>query len=87
MGLYHVGDRVVVRSDLTADKRYYMADSTRSDICVSEMIKLAGETVTISEVLWHGKYIISESKWVWTDGMFAGLEESVCKLPSVDDLL
>ena len=85
MGLYHVGDRVVVRSDLITGKRYYMADLARSDICISEMIKLAGETVTISRILWSGKYAILESDCAWTDEMFSGLEESA--LPSVDDLI
>ena len=87
MGLYHVGDRVVVRSDLATGKRYYMTDSYHHDVCTFEMTKLARETVTISRILRSGKYAILESDCAWTDEMFSGLEESAYGLPSVDDLM
>ena len=87
MGLYHVGDRVVVRSDLATGKRYYMTDSYHHDVCTFEMTKLAGKTVTISKIMWDGSYMLFESVWHWTDEMFDGLEESVCELPSVGDLI
>lgn len=69
---YQVGDRVVVRHDLEENKRYYMNDGNSCDVATSEMVELAGQTVTISAAC--GKYNIKECRWYWTDDMFEGLE-------------
>lgn len=70
---YQVGDRVVVRHDLKEGKRYYMGDGDSCDVATSEMVELAGQTVTICERP-GGKYHIKECRWYWTDDMFEGLE-------------
>ena len=73
---YKPGDRVVVRHDLEEGKRYYMDDGGLCDIATSEMVELAGQTVTIRErpSPTDGKYYIKEGRWYWTDDMFEGLE-------------
>lgn len=76
---YQVGDRVVVRHDLEESKRYYMNDSESCDVATREMVELAGQTVTISEIP-HGKYYIKGCRWYWTDDMFEGLESEQAPL-------
>ena len=72
---YHVGDKVVVRSDLVEDEVYYMDDGRAGDSYVYEMVNYRGEIVTISDV--GDKYSIEEDSgafW-WTDEMFECLAE------------
>lgn len=79
MSLYHVGDRVVVRSDLECGERdhrklYYNRNGNIADVAVKEMVKCAGKTVTILSITDNGKYRIEELGYYWTDDMFDGLE-------------
>lgn len=76
MPLYQVGDRVHVREDLSEDVIYHMADSDLTDVALYEMVKLAGEVVTIKKNL--PKYLIEEdSGWFyWVDEMFEGLADA-----------
>ena len=76
---YQVGDRVVVRHDLKEGKRYYMDDGDSCDVATSEMVELAGQTVTIRERP-GGKYYIKGCGWYWTDDMFEGLESEQAPL-------
>ena len=87
MGLYLVGDQVVVRNDLNQIERYYMSGSREvSDIATDDMVKLRGQTVTISEICSSGKYRVRELQLrVWTDEMFEGLYGG--DIPALDDLI
>jgi len=73
MSKFKVGDKVMVRSDLNENDRYYNENKETWDDCVSEMIDLRGKTVTIKEVGTTGKYGICEEGYSWTDDMFSGL--------------
>lgn len=61
--LRKVGDKVRVRPDLTADRRYGLQKA------VNDMPKLAGKFITIKE-LREFNYIVEEDDWFWTDEMF-----------------
>lgn len=76
---YKVGDRVVVRSDLTADRVYYMDDGETHDVATASMVQLAGQIVTIKTVSGN-KYTIEEFRCWWTDEMFDGLESEQAPL-------
>lgn len=74
--LYKVGDRVRVRYDLNSYDSYHMVDDPNEcNDAVEEMVRLAGEVVTISEQR-HGQYRIAECGFNWTDEMFEGLENT-----------
>ena len=87
MGLYQVGDRVVVRNDLNQIERYYMSGSREvSDIATRDMVALRGQVVMISEICPNGKYRIRELAYrVWTDEMFEGLH--IGDIPALDGLI
>ena len=87
MGLYQVGDRVVVRNDLNQIERYYMSGSREvSDIATRDMVALRGQVVMISEICSSGKYRVRELQLrVWTDEMFEGLYGG--DIPALDDLI
>lgn len=87
MGLYQVGDRVIVRNDLNQTARYFMNGSREvSDIATRDMVALRGQTVTISEIVPNGKYRIRELAYrVWTDEMFEGLH--ISDIPAPDGLI
>lgn len=70
---FKVGDKVRVRRDLEAGKRYYMDDKKESDIFMFGMKEFLGEIVTIIG-LFCEMYKIKDSEYVWTDEMF----EPVC---------
>ena len=70
--IYKPGDRVVVRKDLAAYRRYYMHGDEVFDDVMEGMQLLAGKTVTIREITPSGKYRIKEGIFNWTDGMFEG---------------
>lgn len=73
MAKYKVGDRVVVRKDLSRRERYYMDDSPIIGNSVTpSMYELRGCVVTITG--FDGQYFVAEDEWRWTDGMFEGLE-------------
>lgn len=73
--LYQPGDRVVVRADLINGQRYYMNDGSASNTAVREMVKMAGQIVTIRTA--NRQYTIEEDSWHWVDGMFAGLADEI----------
>lgn len=76
---YQIGDRVIVREDLTVGKRYRMEDGI-SNTATAEMCKLRGEVVQISDYS-SDQYLVSSGmesldmwNYRWTDEMFSGLE-------------
>ena len=83
MPYYSVGDRVVVRPDLNLDDYYCMflpdgtPDEDDNNCAVSDMVRLAGEVVTIKRANHGCHYLVDECPWNWTDEMFLGLEEEV----------
>lgn len=82
---YSPGDRVVVRSDLRSGVKYFMYNSSVSDVAISEMLQFAGKTVEIESISnSKNKYRIKECKYWWTDGMFIGMT-SVIFDDSLDD--
>lgn len=76
MTKYQVGDKVIVRSDISLDAFYSMEDNLFSDIIVEEMVALAGKTVTIGEIYkpycdeFCYKILEDAGDWNWTDEMF-----------------
>lgn len=86
--LYQPGDRVVVREDLEDGGLYSVSDNkTRRARANSDMVNLAGQAVTIKAIRFDIYYRIEEDdRWVWTDGMFSGLEEKA-EIFDVEDLL
>lgn len=71
MTRYKSGDRVVVRRDLSCDKKY------DGFSVVPDMTKLSGKIVTIIRVdewsndeVSYRYYRINESEYNWTDSMF-----------------
>lgn len=77
MYLYQVGDQVRVRQDLNSHQTYFMVGNPKShNSATSEMVKLAGQVVTISATD-CGQYRVFEcSRWLyWTDEMFDGLAD------------
>ena len=87
MGLYQVGDRVIVRNNLNQIERYYMSGSREvSDIATRDMVKLRGQIVTISEICSSGKYRVRELRYrFWTDEMFEWLY--IGDIPALDGLI
>ena len=87
MGLYQVGDPVVVRNDLNQTARYFMYGSREvSDVATRDMVKLRGQIVTISEICSTGKYRVRElGRCFWTDEMFEGLY--IGDIPALDGLI
>ena len=93
---YHVGDRVIVRSDL--QKGLWDGDDDygyNNLYCAGEMVNLAGGTFEIKYVddLGGGQYLYTLSgtgcteRWSWTASMFEGLESDVDQspVPDIDD--
>ena len=87
MGLYQVGDRVIVRNDLNQIERYYMSGSREvSDIATRDMVALRGQVVMISEICPNGKYLVRElGRRVWADEMIEGLY--IGDITALDDLI
>ena len=89
MPYYSVGDRVVVRPDLNLDDDYCMffpdgtPDEDDSNCAVSDMVRLAGQVVTIRRAQSGHHYLVEECSWNWTDAMFLGLEEEILYKESV----
>ena len=83
--MYHPGDRVRVRLDLSADKEYQMLSGKNKGqrwIAFSWMKKYAGQEIVIQEIqfglgVYKAKGI---DGCVWTDEMFEPLvvDECVC---------
>lgn len=93
---YHVGDRVVVRSDLK--QGMWDADDDYGNgylYCAREMVDFAGGTFAIKcvEDRGEGQYLYELSgtgyieRWSWTASMFEGLESDVDQscIPDIDD--
>lgn len=70
---HKIGDVVTVRSDIDADKYYYMEDGSACDSFGHGMYYYCGKPVTISGYS-NGKYLIKEDGgfygYYWTDEMF-----------------
>ncbi len=76
--LYKVGDRVRVRSDLTKNARYRMAEGDETNVVTSSMMEHAGKIMVIADQ--HGgQYRIRPAdkgeaiSCLWVDGMFDGI--------------
>lgn len=70
MAKYKVGDRVRVRSDLQ-DGLCYVKNTTHFLFVTSNMAKLAGQVVTITNVnVDEETYRVFESECTWSDAMF-----------------
>lgn len=71
---YSPGDKVLVRSDLTINKEYYMDDGVEWNSFTSDMARWSGKVVTIKSIS-YSQYKIEEqcNGCFWVDGMFAGL--------------
>ena len=68
---YKVGDKVRVRSDLRETKTIDEIEEYGTNVN-SDMVKMAGKVVTISEVS-EKYYGVKEYGWVFTDKIFEGL--------------
>lgn len=74
---YKIGEKVVVKKNLSDSKTYYMLreDGTQNlhvgDRYVGDMKNFAGKTVTIQEYR-AGRYVVKEFEnlYLWTDEMF-----------------
>ena len=92
MPYYSVGDRVVVRPDLNLDDDYRMffwdgtPDKEDTNCAVSEMVRRAGQVVTIERAECGSHYRIEEDTWNWTDEMFLGLEEELIEKERVQEV-
>lgn len=70
MSKFKAGDKVKVREDLKRGVAYYSNDRKVHDIATTEMVKLAGQIVTIEHIRPDGIYLIRECGRYWTDEMF-----------------
>ena len=72
--LYHIGQKVIIRKDLSEDRRYYNVNGGYNDIANDSMVNLAGQVATIIAVVSNARYRIDldNNRWSWTDGMFSG---------------
>lgn len=94
---YDVGDRVIVRDDLSAgDVSYCMNSGPKNGftvIATPPMKDCAGQEVTISGICdrdhWaYGAYLIEETgdAFVWTDEMFSGFAGQPWNAESIADM-
>lgn len=68
---YKVGDKVRIRKDLVKD---HMRDIR----VTSDMVKLAGQTVTIEDIHNYGSYYrVEENEWSWTDDMLEPVKDLI----------
>lgn len=79
--MYKPGDVVVVRNDISFDKRYCMLSGPRSGLSAgigTQMKKYAGKTVTIASIC-NGVYRIKEDDgaWNWTDEMLSDYAQEI----------
>lgn len=88
MAKYKAGDIVYVRQDLRPfDTHYHMEhDRSITDVATEEMVRLAGQAVTIRRVMPVGKYAIREMGYNWTDEMFEDPEPAITPI-NVDEFL
>lgn len=76
---YHVGDVVIVRSDLKKSETYCMENDAGGYAYITEhMLKRAGTEVVISDIDKIGEHSMyhiegGSQSIFWTDGMFDGL--------------
>ena len=73
---YIVGDLVRVREDLQNNATYKMHNSTQDNVAIKQMVRFAGDTVTITGINF-GQYRIEQDdgRYLWTDEMFDGRYE------------
>lgn len=83
--MYHPGDKVRIRTDLSTDKKYQMLSGKNKGrywFVFSWMKKYAGQEIVIQEInLGHGVYKAKGiDGCIWTDEMFEPLvvDECVC---------
>lgn len=69
---YKVGDKVMVRRDLSPNRRYNNYNSPmHDDVAVSNMFRYAGKQITVKEISKNLKYVCEECPYYfWTDEMF-----------------
>ena len=67
---YKVGDAVVIRKDLHADRAYYMDDIVHCDDCTKEMVEFGGRVCVVEESRNHGYRLQGAGPYNWTDEMF-----------------
>lgn len=87
---YKPGDKVIVRSDLSADEtKYYMKSGPKEEndfayVCY-EMKKFCGQVVHIKEYAYGDRYFIKEDPdhYSWTDEMFVGFDDDSVKFRSL----
>lgn len=82
---YHVGDKVIVKSDLheatdwRAGDRYRMRSGPQAGgwcACYKKHLPSAGTTITIKEC--YGGYRVEENDLYFVDDMFEGLAVNEC---------
>lgn len=87
---YKLGDKVVVRSDLSVDStRYYMESGPKEEngfayVCY-DMKKFCGQVVHIEKYAYGDRYFIKEdpNHHSWTDEMFVGFADNNVKFRSL----
>ena len=85
MGLYQVGDRVIVRNDLNQTARYFMNGSREvSDIATRDMVALGDNRYDLRDRS-NGKYRIRELHTCLDGRMFEGLH--ISDIPTLGDLI
>ena len=75
---FHVGDRVIVRSDLKVDKIYDVYGSDRGLSVTPGMGELFGREFTIKYTTMNGAVCYLEEDdngWAWTSEMLIGIEK------------
>ena len=87
MGLYQVGDRVIVRNDLNQIERYYMSGSREvSDIATRDMVALRGQSLRSPRSVPAANTVCGNCSYrFWTDEMFEGLH--IGDIPALDGLI
>lgn len=72
---YKVGDKVMVRRDLSPHRRYNNYNSPmHDDVAVGNMFNYRGKQITVKEISTNLKYVCWECPWYfWTDEMFEEL--------------
>jgi hypothetical protein len=79
MSKYKVGDKVKVREDLELNKKY------GSIVCLPEMLRKAGKTITIRSVASTSNYRINESIYAWSDDMFVTQKPRIAEILGLID--
>lgn len=69
--IYHIGDIVYVRNDLSMDKTYISEDDLYEEIVVPDMMEFVGKRAIIADIDEDfKKYFIEGCYWRWVSSMF-----------------